>query len=162
MTTDKDSKAKKPTRKEVQARRSVADDIEKSKSPVREKRRKTLREAKALKTFHEPGYYHRYVNDVGDRIAQFLEAGYEFVEDTSLDDSGNIAHKEGQHGNRIRKVVNHGREASARYAYLMRLPQEYYDEDKRLQQEQLTRDTDYIMNPANVSQADYGINKDIK
>lgn len=148
-------------RTERESKRSTVDHDDKSKSPIRNKRMKTMAEARKVKFHQEPGYHYRLVNDEGDRITMFLEAGYEFVEDPNSDGS-DAAQQESQHGNRIRKVVNNDPLASARYGYLMRIPQEFHDEDKRLQQEQLTRDTDFRIDPKNIANADYGTNRDVK
>ena len=66
----------------------------------------------------EDGYHYHYINDKRSRIPQMESLGYEIVND--LD------------GNPIKKVVNMSKTAEVQHAVLMRIPQEVYDEIKRL------------------------------
>lgn len=74
----------------------------------------------------EPGYVYRFVNDVGDRVAIFQERGWELVDakDVRIGDR------------RVENPSNLGSKAQASVdkqgtkAFLMRIKQEWYDEDQ--------------------------------
>lgn len=73
----------------------------------------------------DPNYVYRIVNDVDDRIQQFLEAGYELVPDESAsvgDKRVNAATSTGS-----AKEVQVGR---GQKAFLMRQKREWYEEDQ--------------------------------
>ena len=82
----------------------------------------------------EPGYFYRIVNDEGDRIEAFKEAGYELVaaDDVRIGDKRvNSASPEGSHA----KVSVGG----GKKAFLMRIKQEWYDEDQAAKQTDINR-----------------------
>lgn len=72
----------------------------------------------------DPNYHYRIVNDLDDRIAQFLEAGYELVEDTVEvgDKRVNAASALGS-----KKNISVGQGTKA---HVMRIKKEWYDEDE--------------------------------
>ena len=88
------------------------------------------------------------INDVDDRIARALDAGYEYVD--SPDKLGDVRVAEGTvPGSRVGKPVG-----NAVTGYLMRIPEKYYQED---QQEKLAKldATEAAMKP-NPDQGQYG------
>lgn len=101
-------------------------------------------------TGKEPGYEYRIVNDAGDRIQQFLDAGYELVDakDVSIGDKRvNAATPE---GSKAQVSVGKGDKA-----FLMRIKNEYRTEDNQAKLDQVNRLEQSIKNPA-TNQADYG------
>jgi hypothetical protein len=78
----------------------------------------------------EPGYVYRVVNDVGDNVQRYINAGYEFVEakDVTIGDT------------RIGAPAATGSKAEAHVgggtkAFVMRQKQEWYDEDQAAKQD---------------------------
>ena len=81
-------------------------------------------------TGKDPNYVYRIVNDVGDRIAMFKEAGYELVESDSVkvgDRRVNVASAEGS-----KAQVSVDKEGTK--AFVMRIPKDWYEEDQRAKQ----------------------------
>ena len=84
-------------------------------------------------TGKDPNYVYRIVNDVGDRIALFKEAGYELVDSDSVkvgDRRVNVASAEGS-----KAQVSVDREGTK--AFVMRIPKEWYEEDQKAKQSQV-------------------------
>lgn len=75
----------------------------------------------------ESGYHYRIVNDKDDRVAMFQDAGYELVsgEGTTVERSNQAS----EMASVKRFPVGEGNSA-----VLMRIPQEWYDEDQELKQ----------------------------
>lgn len=72
------------------------------------------------------GYHYRWINDSPGRIAQALEGAYVFA---TPDEVG----REARNGetDKVRELAGTNKDGSAMYAYLMRLPLEFYYEDKQ-------------------------------
>lgn len=70
-------------------------------------------------------FYYRWVNDVGDRLMEFTQAYYEFVQKSEIKSSGDptVDTSKGT-DSRVRKGVGGGR-----WAYLMKLPIELKKKD---------------------------------
>ena len=77
----------------------------------------------------DPNYVYRVVNDVDDRIAQFIEGGYELVDDNSTDVGDKRVSKDTSIGSK--KIFSVGQGTKG---YLMRIPKEYYIEDQDAKQ----------------------------
>ena len=77
----------------------------------------------------DPNYEYRVVNDVDDRIAQFIEGGYELV----ADDSTDVGDKRVSQGTSVgsKKIFSVGQGTKG---YLMRIRKEWYDEDQARKQ----------------------------
>lgn len=77
----------------------------------------------------DPNYVYRVVNDVDDRIAQFIEGGYELVDDNSTD----VGDKRVSQGTSVgsKKIFSVGQGTKG---YLMRIPKELYEEDQAAKQ----------------------------
>lgn len=79
-----------------------------------------------------PGYVRRWVNDVPGRLYNFERAGYEFVTDPDLivGEGDDVSQRPGV-GSVVSRMVG-SIEATGQplRAYLMEIPQEYYDEDQ--------------------------------
>jgi hypothetical protein len=69
------------------------------------------------------------VNDVDDRVAQFVEGGYELVNDNSTD----VGDKRVSQGTTVgsKKIFSVGQGTKG---YLMRIKREWYDEDQAAKQ----------------------------
>lgn len=76
-----------------------------------------------------PGYVRRFVNDSGNRIRDLYDRDYEYVEDKSISTDGE--------GTRVCRRVGVKKDGSPLYAYLMEVPEKYYQEDQREKQRPL-------------------------
>jgi hypothetical protein len=81
----------------------------------------------------DPDYVYRIVNDTGDRIQAFKDAGYDMVlaKDVRVGDK------------RINSVTPEGSNAqvsvgAGQKAFVMRIPKEWYDEDQLAKQARIT------------------------
>lgn len=77
----------------------------------------------------EPGYVYRIVNDSGDRVEQFKGLGYEIVTDNKVKVGDRRIANPTQEGSPVQVSVGGGLKG-----YLMRIPQEYYDDDQKAKQ----------------------------
>lgn len=101
-------------------------------------------------TGKEPGYSYRIVNDTGDRIQQFLDAGYELVsaDDVKIGDKRvNAATPE---GSKAQVSVGKGDKA-----FVMRIKQEWFDEDQRAKHAKI-KQLEETMKQTASQNADYG------
>ena len=73
----------------------------------------------------EPGFVYRVVNDVGDRIEQLKAIGYEIVEDSKVQVGDRRIANPTKEGSPVKVSVGGGVQG-----YVMRIKQEWYDEDK--------------------------------
>lgn len=80
-------------------------------------------------TGKEPGYEYRFVNDTGDRVQQFLDAGYEFVEAKSVQVGDARIGRPSAEGTNAQASVGQGVRA-----YAMRIREDWYDEDQAAKQ----------------------------
>ena len=79
-----------------------------------------------------PGYHLHVLTDVGSRIQNALDNGYEFVRPSEVDGvSENVVSRNGDLGERIRYLVNPRAEGTEQYGYLMKQRLEWYEEDQR-------------------------------
>jgi len=74
----------------------------------------------------DPDYQYRFVNDVGSRIHNFKEAGYELVTDTDVVVGDTNALSIGEFGSARRVISNDGTTS-----YLMRTKKEFFEEDQK-------------------------------
>ena len=77
----------------------------------------------------EPGYVYRFVNDIGDRVAQFLEQGYELVEDKDVKVGDRRIQQVKAEGTKAQVSVGQGVKA-----FLMRQKDEWHKEDQAAKQ----------------------------
>ena len=80
----------------------------------------------------EPGYNYRIVNDIGDRVAEFQERGYEIVSDPNVKIGDRRVDKASADGSPIQVSVGGGVQG-----YLMRQRDDYYKEDQDYKEQQL-------------------------
>lgn len=104
-----------------------------------------------VKGFDHVNYQGRWVNDVDDRIAEFLEGGYEFV----TKDGGSVAEPTidatTKLDSRVKKPVGNGV-----VAYLMRLPKELWLQDQQAKEAELKNLDRAMGRPNATNAADYG------
>jgi hypothetical protein len=80
----------------------------------------------------DPAFEYRIVNDEGDRIAQFEDAGYELVEAADVRVGDKRVSKATSEGSKAQVAVGGGRKA-----YVMRIRREWYQEDQAAKQAKL-------------------------
>lgn len=73
----------------------------------------------------DPNYVYRVVNDVDDRISQFQEAGYEFVDNEAVEVGDKRVNKATSLGSAKHLSVGQGQKA-----FVMRIRKEWYEEDQ--------------------------------
>lgn len=80
-------------------------------------------------TGKEPGYVYRIINDSGDRVQEFLDAGYELVEKDSIRVGDKRVNKTTPEGSVSQVSVGQGQKA-----YVVKIKQEWYEEDQARKQ----------------------------
>jgi hypothetical protein len=77
------------------------------------------------------GYHLHVFTDKGGRIQAALDNGYEFVRPDEVGGvSENVVSRNGDLGERIRYLVNPRAEGTEQYGYLMKIRQEWHEEDQ--------------------------------
>lgn len=77
------------------------------------------------------GYHLHVFTDAGSRIQEALDSGYEFVQPVEVGGvSENVVSRNGDLGERIRYLVNPRAQGTEQYGYLMKIRQEWYEEDQ--------------------------------
>ncbi len=99
----------------------------------------------------EDGYVYRIVNDTGDRIQQFLDAGYELVDANSVRVGDKRVNQSTPEGTKAQVSVGGGQKA-----FVMRIPKEYYEEDQAAKQAEVNRLEESIKKQVSSGNADYG------
>lgn len=92
----------------------------------------------------------RWVNDVGDRIQRFLDAGYTFYTDKRLQVGDRTVNPDRQLGTVISKNVNPNSTGSV--AYLMVIDQKLYEDDQQLKFKETDDLEETIKNPSKEGQ----------
>lgn len=104
---------------------------EASKAPSGRTRRKPLSGKQPLAVRgKEPGFQYRVVNDIDDRVLSFEEAGYEVVTDKDVSVGDKRVDKSSELGSVKEFSVGGGQRA-----VLMRIPDEWYQEDQAAKQQ---------------------------
>lgn len=96
----------------------------------------------------DPNYQYRIVNDVDDRIDQFLEQGWEVVQDAKVGDK----RVENPTGVGSVKTISVGQGTKA---VTLRIKKEYYDENQRAKQADVDASEETMRQDARRA-ADYG------
>jgi len=73
-------------------------------------------------TLEVPGYYLYWCNDVGGNLEQAQAGGYEFVTPREVGES--------RDGTQVKRLVGTHKDGSPLYAYLLKIKQEWHEEDK--------------------------------
>ena len=103
-----------------------------------------------LKAKNRAGYHRRYVNDNGDRVQQFLDAGYTFVSGNEDANDQQVQHPD-KMGGAVRVSVGNDT-----WAYLMEIPLEWYNEDQEAKQKYVDEVEDAIDPTRNKKPGTYG------
>ena len=98
----------------------------------------------------DPEYEYRIVNDVGDRIAQFVDAGYELVNASEVSVGDKRVNAATPEGSKAQVSVGKGDKA-----FVMRIKKEYAIEDQKAKLTKVAELEQSIQNPAS-NKADYG------
>lgn len=142
MTTLKDRRGNEVETKETQDKpeKSEQDSLKKRVAEIRAARAKlrgtssNTRNVLAYKKI--PGFRTRVVSDKSDRISQFKERGWEHVYGDET--GGELTARDPQKvGAAVSKVVGSDKNGKVT-GYLMKIPEEIYDEDKKRKQEEIT------------------------
>lgn len=74
----------------------------------------------------EPGYKYRFVNDTGDRVETFRERGWEIVDAAGV----KLGDRRVELGSTLGSKAQVSVDKSGTKAFLMRIPQDWYEEDQ--------------------------------
>jgi hypothetical protein len=79
-----------------------------------------------------PGYHLHIFTDTGTRVQEAIDGGWEFVTPSEIGGiSENVVSRNGDLGERIRYLVNpRTGEGTDKFGYLMKIRQEWYEEDQ--------------------------------
>jgi hypothetical protein len=80
----------------------------------------------------EPGYEYRIINDTGDRVQEFLDAGYELVKDDSVRVGDKRVNKTSPEGSVSQLSVGQGQKA-----FVVRIRKEWFDADQAAKQKRV-------------------------
>jgi hypothetical protein len=117
--------------------------------PTSERRRNVFNgtEGKLTITHQIEGYHLHIFNDSPGRVQQALDGGYVFV---TPDEIGgvkeNVVSRNTDLGDKVRFLVGRDETGEALYAYLMKIRQEWFDEDQNIMQEKNNLVDDAIRN----------------
>lgn len=95
----------------------------------------------------EDGFVYRIVNDQGDRIAAFEEAGYVLEEASKVRVGDKRVNKASPEGSAAQVAVGNGDKA-----YVMKIPKELYEEDQNAKATRIRQLEETMKNPS----GDYG------
>jgi hypothetical protein len=98
----------------------------------------------------DPNFVYRIVNDSGDRIQQFLDAGYELVDASTVQVGDKRVNAASPVGSKAQVSVGKGEKA-----FVMRISKEFYDEDQLAKKVYVDKLEQSIKQTASGS-ADYG------
>jgi hypothetical protein len=87
----------------------------------------------------EPGYEYRIVNDSGDRVQQLVDAGYEFVDASTVQVGDKRINSTTPEGTHAQVSVGGGMKA-----YVMRIREDWYKEDQAAKQARVNEMEDTI------------------
>lgn len=80
----------------------------------------------------EPGYEYRIINDSGDRVQEFLDAGYEIVDKDSVRVGDKRVNSSSSEGSVKQISVGQGQKG-----FVVRIRKEWYEEDQLKKQRQV-------------------------
>lgn len=78
----------------------------------------------------QEGFHYRWVNDEPGRLSQAIDGGYDFVVPSEVG-------REPREDNKTREYAGLKADGGPMFTYLMKIPQEYYEEDQESAQEHL-------------------------
>lgn len=74
-------------------------------------------------TLEVPGHHLYWCNDVGGQLEQAQAGGYEFVTPREIGET--------RDGSQVKRLVGTNKDGSPLYAYLLKIKQEWHEEDKK-------------------------------
>ena len=77
----------------------------------------------------DPNFVYRIINDSGDRVQEFMDAGYELVKDDSVKVGDKKVNKASSEGSISQVSVGQGQKA-----FVVRIKKEWYEEDQATKQ----------------------------
>ncbi|MDE3022467.1 MAG: hypothetical protein KGI54_11480 [Pseudomonadota bacterium] len=80
----------------------------------------------------DANYQYRIINDSGDRVQEFLDAGYELVKEDSVKVGDKRVNKASAEGSVSQISVGQGQKA-----FVVRIKKEWYQEDQKAKQDQV-------------------------
>lgn len=113
--------------------------------PLGTPRRKLSLSSEQEAEMKQRGVVPRWINDRGDRLNEALRGGYEFERSQAVAASvgdgwgGNDISADAGTDTRISRVVGIDDAGQPVRAFLMTIPKEFYDEDHKAQQDEITR-----------------------
>jgi hypothetical protein len=82
----------------------------------------------------DPNYVYRVINDSGDRVQEFLDAGYELVDADSVRVGDKRVNSATAEGSKAQLSVGQGQKA-----FVVRIKKEWYEEDQAAKQAYVNR-----------------------
>lgn len=82
-----------------------------------------------------PGYVLYWINDDGPRISTLLRHGFEFVQSNEVGVIEQVTPRNVDIGDKVCRAVGKHANGDPLYAYLMKLPIEFYEQDQRARSE---------------------------
>lgn len=99
----------------------------------------------------EPGYVYRFVNDTGDRVETFKEAGWELEESEDIRIGDKRVNASSGLGSKAQVSV--GKDGTK--AFLMKIKEEWYNEDQKAKAD-FIKEQEQSMKQSALSSSDYG------
>lgn len=102
----------------------------------------------------EEGYHYHWINDLPGRLELAEASGYQFVlrEDVQLQPG--VTPRNSDSGSKVSQIVGRGEDGQPLRAYLMRIPQEMYEESQAFVQAQLDKTENAIRRGRTTGQED--------
>lgn len=95
----------------------------------------------------DSNYVYRFVNDIGDRVTMFQEAGYELVTKDAHKIGDNRVDIASPDGTNAMVSVGVKPNGDAQRAYLMRIKREWFEEDQAEKQVEVRKVQEQLKNP---------------
>lgn len=120
--------------KKARALEKVADRTENTEAPAKRTRRAAFSgtESKMAVDKVIPGFHLHWLNDYAGRIQQAVQGGYEFVTVGEIGGMvySNVTDRNNDLGEKVRMSVGLDEKGGPLYAYLMKIPEDFYLEDQ--------------------------------
>jgi hypothetical protein len=130
--------------------RLVRSDVERPGSAERKRNVFNGTEGKLTIQHTIPGFHLHIFNDAPGRIQQALDGGYVFVTPDEIGSvKDNVVSRNTDIGDKVRFLVGRSDDNQPLYAYLMKIKQEWYEEDQNIMQDKNNLVDDAIRSGAN-------------
>jgi len=86
----------------------------------------------------------RWICDRPGRLEQVQDAGFTFVDDPNIKVGEGVEDGKDQMSSHVRRLVGTHEDGRPMYAYLMKQPKRYYEEDRKLYNQELDRTDEAI------------------